>query len=106
MEPSWWHWQCRGRSTLQRMREEHGGPIYTSSDSGLTWAAANAPVARWFCVASSADGLKLAAGAFADQPGGGIYTSTDGGRNWMLTSAPAEGWTSIACSADGTRLVA
>jgi hypothetical protein len=84
-----------------------GGPIYTSTNSGTSWTAANAPIARWFCVTSSADGSKLAAGAFGDQPGGGIYTSGDGGKNWTLTSAPSdEGWLAIASSADGTRLVA
>lgn len=84
-----------------------GGPIYTSTNSGATWQAANAPIARWFCVASSADGNRLVAGAFGDAPGGGIYVSSNGGKDWTLTSAPtAEGWISVASSADGAKLVA
>ena len=49
----------------------HGGGIYLSSNSGLTWAQVNAPSNNWFCVSSSGDGSKLTAGIY----GGGIYTS-------------------------------
>ena len=49
----------------------HGGSIYLSSDSGLTWAQAAATSNNWYSVASSSDGSKLAATVY----GGGIYTA-------------------------------
>src|SRR5207237_346945 len=36
-------------------------PIYTSPDSGMTWMRTSAPINFWTCVASSADGVRLAA---------------------------------------------
>jgi photosystem II stability/assembly factor-like uncharacterized protein len=53
-------------------------------------------------IASSADGLRLAAVVSV----GGIYTSTNGGVTWIQTSAPVKSWMSIASSADGLRLAA
>ena len=47
------------------------GGIYVSTNSGVTWAAANAPSTNWFSVACSADGSKM----FAVVNGGGIWTS-------------------------------
>jgi hypothetical protein len=47
------------------------GPIYTSTNSGMTWASNSVPVQYWISVASSADGTKLVAVA----RGGGIWTS-------------------------------
>jgi hypothetical protein len=54
-------------------------------------------------VASSADGVKLAA---VDSIGERIYTSTNSGATWTQTSAPSNYWSSVASSADGTKLVA
>ncbi len=83
--------------------------IMVSTNSGLNWAYPNAPDGKglWpsgngFCVASSADGTRLAVAAAA----GNIYTSQDSGITWTKTSARYDSWTSIASSADGTRLVA
>jgi len=45
------------------------GSIYTSSDSGVSWVQASAPLTNWVRVAGSADGTKLAAAGR-----GGIYT--------------------------------
>jgi hypothetical protein len=45
--------------------------LYVSSDSGVTWAATDAPGTNWAAVASSADGLALVAVV----AGGPIYTS-------------------------------
>ena len=78
------------------------GHIHTSSDSGLTWAVTSAPAARWMSVASSLDGLKLAAVVWS----GGIYVSTDRGGTWTLTSATTQKWSAIASSSDGSRLIA
>jgi len=47
-----------------------GDRLYTSSDSGATWAARDS-VRQWFSVASSADGTRLVAGVV----GGQLYTS-------------------------------
>jgi hypothetical protein len=66
------------------------------------WVLTSAPVANWSCIASSADGSKLAA-AVAD---GSIYTSTNSGLTWRQTSSPTNGWNSLACSADGEKLFA
>ena len=84
---------------------QNGGPIYTSADGGVTWAARDTN-RNWTAVASSADGFKLvAADAGEDEFGGFIYTSTDAGATWV----PRFGsnlWTAVASSADGSRLLA
>ena len=67
-----------------------------------TWIQTMAPSNNWICIASSADGSKLAAGTWP----GLIYTSTNSGITWTPTAAPNEYWSSIASSADGTKLVA
>ncbi len=90
----------------------HGGPIYTSADSGATWAQTTAPSNYWESIASSADGTKLIAavrwtpGVSNTSLGGPIYKSTDAGASWTQTSAPTNYWASIASSADGSKLVA
>lgn len=79
------------------------GPIYTSTDSGVTWAPQpGAPTTNWISVASSSDGSLLVAAV----EGGGIYTSINGGTNWTQTSAPATNWVSVASSSNGAHLVA
>jgi hypothetical protein len=85
------------------------GPIYTSTNAGATWVRqTNAPVKDWFCVASSADGNKLAAVVYGVFPGftNSIYTSTDAGLTWNVSDAPATAWEWVASSADGSRLAA
>jgi hypothetical protein len=47
------------------------GPIYTSTNSGMTWVSNSVPAQYWTSVASSADGNELAAVVF----GGGIWVS-------------------------------
>jgi DNA-binding beta-propeller fold protein YncE len=86
-----------------------GGPIFISTNSGVTWAeATGAPTnGLWETVACSADGSKIIAAG-----GGGfsfvfpIYTSSDTGATWVSNNAPVVNWQSVASSADGTRLVA
>jgi hypothetical protein len=88
-----------------------GGPIYTSTDSGVTWTPTSAPMTNWSAVACSADGQKLVAtvAVFNQrqyESGGPIYVSADGGATWRKTSAPETNWASVASSADGQKLVA
>jgi hypothetical protein len=78
------------------------GAIYTSTNAGANWTLSDAPSLQWGGVASSADGVKLAAAVY----GGPIYMSTNSGGTWTQASAPAANWYSISSSADGTRLVA
>jgi photosystem II stability/assembly factor-like uncharacterized protein len=73
------------------------GPIYTSTNSGLTWQCTAATNESWASVTSSSDGSKLA----AVTQYGGIYTSTNAGETWnQATNAPNTFWSSIASSAD------
>jgi hypothetical protein len=82
------------------------GPIYTSTDSGASWALSGAPSNVWYSVACSADGTKLVAAAYAgpSQVGGTgvIYTSADSGVTWTNVSPSTNYWMSVASSADGT----
>lgn len=77
-----------------------GGELYTSSDTGGTWAQRLVGQA-WSGVASSTDGFTLTAVA----NGGAIFRSTDGGDTWS-DDGSARAWSSVASSADGSRLVA
>ena len=80
-----------------------GGAIYTSTNSGASWApATNAPDQAWRAVASSANGNKLIAAV----RGGGIYRSVDSGLTWTQTGASSNAWISITSSADGNKLAA
>ena len=69
-----------------------------------TWTQTSASTNQtWRSVASSADGIKLAAASSGFIP---IYTSTNSGATWMPTDSTNLFWTSIASSADGCKLVA
>ena len=82
------------------------GAIYTSTDSGVTWAPhTSTPLSstlNWSSVASSADGTKLVAAV----RGGQIYISSNSGANWTAQGPNGLLWTSVASSSDGTKLVA
>lgn len=80
----------------------YGGLIYTSTNSGVSWITNDVPVTNWNCVASSADGTRLAA-VFDGSPGG-IYTSTNSGATWTLNTPTNAFWYSTALSADGNKL--
>ena len=84
-----------------------GGAMYSSSDSGVTWALNGAPSRNnWVSVASSADGTRLVA-ASGPYNNSGIYISTNSGATWVQTSAPVQtNWVAIVSSADGNRLAA
>lgn len=79
----------------------HGGWIYTSPDSGVTWTPRDSP-RTWTSVASSTNGTKLVA---VDGAPGQIYTSADSGTNWTAHDSNRI-WQAVASSADGTKLVA
>ncbi len=70
-----------------------------------TWMQTSAPNNLWISVASSADGIKLAAVAGGKSPGP-IYTSKDSGVSWATNYAPSQVWAAIASSADGNILMA
>jgi hypothetical protein len=86
------------------------GPIYTSTNAGVSWMPSGAPSNVWYSVACSADGTKLAAAAYAgpSQVGGTglIYTSADSGVTWTNVSPETNYWMSVASSSDGTHLIA
>jgi len=73
-----------------------------SGEAGYQWPQSCAPSTNWTSIASSADGVRLAAVV----SGGAIYTSTNSGVTWTQSSAPSTNWYSIASSADGTHLAA
>ena len=96
-----------GRGDYSGAISDHtAGPIYTSTDSGVTWTQTSAPIAMWCAVASSADGTTLIAGTGPFYPGGLVYISTNSGATWESASIPSSTWTSVACSADARVLVA
>lgn len=76
-----------------------------STNAGTTWTATDSPSNDWYCVSSSADGTKLAAGGgfLVRCP---IFISTNSGVGWTKSSAAIEEWSALACSADGSKLVA
>jgi hypothetical protein len=78
-----------------------GGPIYTSTNAGVTWNSTGSPSYNWTALVASADGAKLVGAA-----NGGIYTSTNFGANWNPNTAPIANYTCLAGSADCSRLVA
>ena len=69
--------------------------------AGETWTARASGTRNWRSIASSANGMKLAAVGPNDQ----IYTSTDAGVTWTARESNRS-WFSIASSADGTMLAA
>jgi len=82
----------------------HTDYIYTSADSGATWAQhTSSGLNHWVSCACSADGTKLVAAAY----GNNIYVSSNSGGTWssvLITTNYL--WNSVASSADGTRVVA
>jgi photosystem II stability/assembly factor-like uncharacterized protein len=79
----------------------NSGPIYISTNSGVTWSDNNNSLnEQWVAVASSADGSKLVAASI-----GAIYTSTNSGATWT-SRVGGTTWTSVASSADGTKMAA
>lgn len=82
--------------------------IVKTSVCAQVWIQTSAPSNRWYSVATSADGTKMAAVVNNSSPSftGQIYCSTNSGATWATTSASDTNWTSIASSADGAKLAA
>jgi hypothetical protein len=83
----------------------NNGYIYTSSDSGETWATSTGSGVRfWRSIVSDTTGTKLAAVANGEY----IYTSTDSGFSWATSSLSvgSRNWYSITSDASGTKLAA
>ncbi len=76
------------------------GPIYISTDSGVTWTARETD-RTWRGLASSADGSKWVATVYSGQ----IYTSTDSGTTWTPRET-TRNWFGAASSSDGAKLAA
>ena len=82
--------------------------IYASTNSGASWIKTGASSNQWYCIASSADGTKLVAGAsdIGFSTPAFIYTSTNSGATWQSNNVPIAIWLSVASSADGRELAA
>jgi len=81
--------------------------VYTSTDSGVTWVGQTVQFesisgGALDCIASSADGTRLAIGGFGTQ----ILTSSDSGQTWTAQGTRFGAWSFICSSADGTSLLA
>jgi photosystem II stability/assembly factor-like uncharacterized protein len=74
-------WSCASSADGTKLAAVSGtaggvGVIYTSTDSGMTWASNSVPNQQWIQIASSADGNKLVAIVNGNDPvaAGGIWT--------------------------------
>jgi photosystem II stability/assembly factor-like uncharacterized protein len=79
-----------------------------SSDGGDSWTPQSIS-GVWYCrsIASSADGMKLAAAVNKVENIDAILTSSDGGQTWEEQTAAGPGtWSDIASSAEGSKLIA
>ena len=89
----------------RKLAASAGGPIYVSTNAGLTWTLVSG--AGTYLV-SSADGTKLiASGSNSSYPTyapGPFSISTNGGATWTTNNAVSLSW--VACSADAKKLVA
>ncbi|MBP8295369.1 MAG: hypothetical protein KAX84_04625 [Burkholderiales bacterium] len=90
-----------------------GGQLFTSTDSGATWVPRGYGPQNWVFIASSSDGVKLAATGFTQFISGGatypvpIYISNNSGVIWgPVVDTEQYGWGGIASSADGNKLAA
>ncbi len=108
ISPDWtaressWHWISVASSADGKKLAAAAalGPIFTSTDSGLTWTARENN-RNWRSIASSSDGTTLVAVV----SGGQIYTSGDSGLTWAARESNRN-WSSVASSAVGMNLVA
>ena len=86
------------------------GDLYISSDWGVSWQdIVWAGRKSWAAVASSADGMTLAAvDKVASSVGGFVWTSYDGGATWAQQTAAGVNklWSAVTVSGTGMRMVA
>ena len=81
----------------------NAGPVYYSTNRGISWAKSSSANHNWYAMAASGDGLSVAAAdPFAQQ----VLISTNGGQSWTTNSPgiPAN-WSALAASADGRTLI-
>ena len=78
------------------------GGIYTSLNSGASWANGGSPAFGQPVLATSTNGNNLVAAFFNGQ----IFTSPNWGQGWTPSLAPVDDWNCLASSWDGTRLAA
>lgn len=71
---------------------------------GKLWFKTGASPMNWSCLASSANGDRMAATVFTG--GNTVYLSNNGGQTWMGSSSPSKLWDAVAISSDGSKLVA
>ena len=76
--------------------------LLTWLNSGATKIPNCTSVSNWTSVATSADGIRLAAVASS----GDVYTSTNGGVTWAPNIVTNVSWSGVASSADGAKIVA
>ncbi|CAE6973269.1 unnamed protein product [Symbiodinium natans] len=73
------------------------GMIYTSTDSGATWAGTESGNRSWRAVAMSSDGSTISAVA---SDSASVWTSTDGGSSWVenanATQTSSPDWQDMA----------
>jgi hypothetical protein len=90
----------------------YNGRIYTSNDSGGTWAIRSSAGTRdWYGVTISDDGSRVGAVAFSINRDfntkGDIWLSSDSGATWTKqVSAGQANWRKIASSSDGKKIIA
>ena len=81
------------------------GYIYLSKDYGGTWTQVPNVSDYFNCIALSACGRYLTAGAqncnYAPAIPKPLYTSSDGGTNWCILNSQTDNWLHIAMSANG-----
>lgn len=79
------------------------GPAYFSTNGAKSWIKANSPNRNWYALASSGDGIRMAA---ADATSQVVLTSTNSGKDWQTNSPSVTAhWDTIASSADGRHLI-
>lgn len=78
-----------------------GGAITMGAANITLFAKWNPNYRDWYCVTSSSDGTKLAAGISSGQ----IHTSADTGATWTARDS-SRMWYAVASSSNGTKLVA
>jgi len=102
--PEWGGVACSANGT-RFYASLHGGPIFTSADSGVTWSAVG-PNTKWGPLTCSADGSKIMApctDGIYDAP---FFVSTNFGVTWANAPLAKFPWVAVACSAYGVNMYA
>jgi hypothetical protein len=76
------------------------GLIYSSTDSGQSWSAADTTARTWRGIAMNWAGTQQIAANYGEF----IYLSTDYGTTWSALATTARNWKLVAISSDGTKM--